>query len=57
MTPKHAVTSNVRYDEKCIMMLKVHHSERGSAIFDCLVLEFSMNCVNIMTFDWMLLSY
>ena len=34
----YAMTSNVRYDEN--MSYDVHHSERGSAISDCLVSQF-----------------
>ena len=36
MASKYAVMSNVRYDEKCVITSKGHHSERGSAISDCL---------------------
>ena len=39
MTSKYVMTSNMCYDEnKCMIMSKVCHSERGSAISDCLVM-------------------
>ena len=37
MSSKYATTSNVHYDEKCVTTSLVRHSERESAIPDCLV--------------------
>ena len=46
MPSMHAMMSNVRYDEKFIMTSHVLHSERESAICDCLGSNFLCGTYN-----------